>query len=142
MMLVALDTSTAIPYVVHTHRAHRLVRLRLAGLQPVLTTHSLAETYSVLTRLPGDARLLPSDAARLLDDAFPDEAASLEPARSSRIAAILAPLGIGGGAVYDAVIALAALDAGALLLTRDRRAAGTYAALAARVEIVPAPASA
>jgi len=30
----------------------------------------LAETYSVLTRLPGDLRLTPVDAARLLADRF------------------------------------------------------------------------
>ncbi len=48
-------------------------------------------------------------------------------------------LALVGGAVYDALVAVAAIDAGALLLTRDRRAAGTYAALSARVETLPDP---
>lgn len=137
MTPVALDTSTAIPFVVASHPAHRHVRARLSGIDPMLTAHSLVETYSVLTRLPGDARLLPADAVRLMDDAFPTSAAVLTPERTDRLPALLAPLGIAGGAVYDALVALAAIDAGALLLTRDRRAAGTYAALAAAIEIVP-----
>jgi toxin FitB len=137
MTLVALDTSVAVPYLMESHRAHRTVRDRLHGVAPVLTSHSLAETYSVLTRLPGDTRLSPADAVRLLDDAFGGGLAPLAAERASGLPAILAPLAIVGGAVYDALVALAAIDAGALLLTRDRRAAGTYAALAARVEIIP-----
>lgn len=137
MTPVALDTSTAIPYVLASHPAHRHVRARLRGIVPVLTAHSLVETYSVLTRLPGDARLLPVDATRLIDAAFPGDTATLAPEQTDRLPALLAPLGIAGGAVYDALVALAAIEAGALLLTRDRRAAGTYAALASPVEFVP-----
>jgi CheY-like chemotaxis protein len=40
------------------------------GQDVALTGHALAETYSVLTRLPGDARLAPADAARLLTARF------------------------------------------------------------------------
>jgi hypothetical protein len=32
--------------------------------------HTLAETYSVLTRLPGDARVHPADAVVLIDENF------------------------------------------------------------------------
>jgi toxin FitB len=38
------------------------------GRQPCTTAHSLAETFAVLTRLPGDARVDPLDAATLIDD--------------------------------------------------------------------------
>ncbi len=137
MTLIALDTSVAVPYLVESHRAHRTARERLRDVDPILTSHSLAETYSVLTRLPGDTRLSPTDAARLLDEAFRGEVAPLAAERAADLAATLAALAIVGGAVYDALVALAAIDAGALLLTRDRRAAGTYAALSARVELVP-----
>ncbi len=136
-MRVALDSSAAVPYVVAAHAAHQRLRARLAGTTPVLTTHSLAETYSVLTRLPGDARLTPVDATRLLGAAFPLDAVPLASERAIRIPEVLAPLGFAGGAVYDALVALAAADAGLLLVTRDRRASATYIALAARVEMVP-----
>lgn len=59
-----------------------------------LSGHALAETYSVLTRLPGDARVLPSDAVTLIDENF---AAPLQfGARASR-----ARRGIAGGATYE-----------------------------------------
>lgn len=47
---VVLDTSVAVPLLVTSHVAHRAVSGALAG-------HALHETYAVLTRLPGDARV-------------------------------------------------------------------------------------
>lgn len=41
-----------------------------------------------------------------------------------------------GGAVYDAVVALAAVDNDAVLASRDARAQATYERVGARVEIV------
>ncbi len=52
------------------------------------------------------------------------------------VPAVLADLGISGGAVYDALVGLAARAAGLTLLTRDARALGTYAALGLPVEVV------
>jgi predicted nucleic acid-binding protein len=49
---------------------------------------------------------------------------------------MLSKLGIAGGAVYDALVALAAVEHGADLATRDGRARGTYEAVSARVIIV------
>lgn len=135
MSTAALDTSAAIPYVLASHVAHEAVRSHLARRSVVLTGHSLAETYSVLTRLPGDARLAPSDAAELISASF-DAPTLLSTDRAVRLPAVLAPLGIAGGAVYDALVALAAIDAKLPVITRDRRAASTYAALSATVELV------
>jgi predicted nucleic acid-binding protein len=134
---LAFDTSAAVPLLVRSHTAHVSVRRHAAGRTAVLTSHSLAETYSVLTRLPGDARLTPTDAVRLLEAnfgaAFPVPAAEL-----TGLPRVLAPLGIAGGAVYDALVGLAARAAGVPLVTRDARALGTYAALGVEVEIVDA----
>jgi hypothetical protein len=97
-----------------------------------LSGHALAETYSVLTRLPGDLRLEPSDAARLLRERF--AAPLMLGVRSSaRVPDTLSRLKISGGAVYDALVALAALEHGADLGTRDLRAKDTYEVLGARV---------
>lgn len=92
----------------------------------------MAETYSVLTRLPGDLRLEPADAARLLRERFA-KPLILGARNSARIADRLGQLGIAGGAVYDALVALAAVDHDADLATRDLRAKDTYEAVGARV---------
>ena len=47
---------------------------------------------------------------------------------------MLSRLGIAGGAVYDALVALAAKEHGTALATRDARARGTYDA--ADVEVI------
>ncbi len=97
-----------------------------------LSGHALAETYSVLTRLPGDLRLEPSDAARLLRERFAAPLV-LGAASSARVPETLSRLGIGGGAVYDALVALAALEHDAELGTRDLRAKATYEVIGVRV---------
>jgi predicted nucleic acid-binding protein len=131
--VLALDTSAAVPLLVRSHRAHSAVRRSVAGRQSVLTRHSLAETYSVLTRLPGDARLAPGDAVWLIESNFGVPLAAAD-AELEALPALLAPLGIAGGAVYDALVALAARAAPAPLLTRDARAIATYRALGVAVE--------
>jgi hypothetical protein len=107
----------------------------VAGRTHVLTAHSLAETYCVLTRLPGDARLTAADAVRLLEADFGD--VLLVPgAEAGHLPAVLAPLGVAGGAVYDALVGLAARAAGVRLVTRDARALGSYAALGVETEVI------
>ncbi len=49
---------------------------------------------------------------------------------------ILSQFGISGGAVYDGMVALAAVQANYVLATRDARAKLTYDAVGVRVEIV------
>lgn len=132
---LALDTSVAVPYLLRSHVAHLAVRRHVGRRRPVLTGHSLAETYSVLTRLPGDARLTPEDAVRLILASF-DKPAVLDARTSRALPSVLAPLGIAGGAVYDALVALAARRADLHLATRDRRASSTYRALDVTVELV------
>jgi hypothetical protein len=87
------------------HPSHLAKRQHLAGRDTALTTHSLAQTYSVLTRLPRDARLAPRDAAGLLTANFPDVVAP-EVKVTHQLAEVLAPMGIAGGAVYDALVGL------------------------------------
>ena len=122
------------PLLVRTHRAHRDVARWWGGREIALSGHALAETYSILTRLPGDLRLEPLDAARLLHERFA-EPLVLGMTMSAQIPDALSRLGIAGGAVYDALVALAAVEHEAELATRDLRAKGTYEALGARVII-------
>lgn len=97
--------------------------------------HALIETYSVLTRLPGDVRLAPTDAARLLSLRFAPPLL-LDPAESARLPIMLADLGIAGGAVYDAVVGFAAVRNNCRLATRDARARITDDAIGVNSEVV------
>ena len=134
-MTVAVDTSVAVPLLVRSHHDHAAVVRWWSGQEVALSGHALAETYSVLTRLPGDARLAPADAARLLDARFSTPLA-LSSSRTRKLPDMLSRLGIAGGAVYDALVALAAKEHRAVLATRDARARGTYDAVGVKVIVV------
>jgi len=131
---LALDTSVAVPLLVEAHPDNELVSRLVTGRSIGLAGHTVAEAYSVLTRLPGDARLAPLDAARLLDTRLPLRF-TLAAETASDLPAVLANLGIAGGAVYDALVALAALEHGAELATRDARARDTYERVGVRVVV-------
>ncbi len=135
MTALGLDTSVAVPLLVRTHRAHGAVVHWWDGRAVALSGHAVPETYSVLTRLPGDLRLAPADAARLLAERFL-EPLLLGPEVAGRLPDVLGPLGIAGGAVYDALVALAAVEHDVDLATRDARARATYETVGARVIVV------
>ena len=135
MTALALDTSVAVPLLVQTHRAHDAVVRWWGGRDLVLSGPAVAETYSVLTRLPGDLRVAPADAARLLRARFIAHL-QLRPETTTRLPEILSERGIAGGAVYDALVALAAVEHDAELATRDARATATYEAIGVRVVAV------
>jgi predicted nucleic acid-binding protein len=121
-----LDTSCLVAAVCAWHRFHDATRREIerrdaAGEKLILSAHSLAEAFSVLTRLPEPHRLRPSDALELIEANWgqtglvaltgPDYRATLRRCRD---------VGIGGGAVYDALIAACARKARvATLLTWD-----------------------
>jgi predicted nucleic acid-binding protein len=131
---LALDTSVAVPLLVRPHKAHAEVVRWWAGRDVALSGHALAETYSVLTRLPGDLRLAPEDAVRLLRERF-GAPLVLAPRTAARVPELLSELGIVGGAVYDGMVALAAAEHGAVLGTRDARARATYTAVGVEVSV-------
>lgn len=132
---LALDTSVAVPLLLQSHGAHTVVTRWWAGRRVALCGHALAETYSVLTRLPGDARLSGTDAARLIA-ARCEPALVLDVASHRRLPDLMADADVVGGAVYDAVVAIAAVDNDAVLASRDARAQATYERVGARVEMV------
>lgn len=134
-MTVAVDTSVAVPLLVRSHHDHSAVVGWWNGQEVTLAGHALAETYSVLTRLPGDARLAPADAARLLDARF-SAPLVLSSAQTRQLPHTLSRLQIAGGAVYDALVALAAKEHGVALATRDARARGTYEAVGVKIVLV------
>lgn len=131
----AVDTCVAIPLLVASHTAHATVNDWARGRSLVLGGHALVETYSVLTRLPGEAKVDPRDALKLIDETFGD-AAMLNEVMSGQIHRELTNRGVAGGAAYDGLVGAAARDCDLTLATRDARARGTYEAVGVRVELV------
>lgn len=130
-----LDTSVAIPLVLASHEAHEAVTDAIGARSVALAGHAAFETYAVLTRLPGDARLTPADSVRLMDARF-EKPALLDAASSRKSIAVLADHGITGGATYDGLVALAAARAGLTLASRDLRADATYRRVGVDVELL------
>jgi predicted nucleic acid-binding protein len=112
-----LDTTCLVAAVCAWHRHHDATRRDIerrdaAGENLVLAAHSLAEAFSVLTRLPEPHRLRPEDALELIEANWgetrlialngSDYRSTLRRCRDA---------GIGGGAVYDALIAACAVKA-------------------------------
>jgi predicted nucleic acid-binding protein len=126
--VLLLDTSAAIALVLEDHDAHAATTATARGYRLGLAGHAWFETYSVLTRLPGDLRRSPADAERLLAHNFP-ASAFLSESATAALGAELARHRIAGGSVYDALVAAAATHHGRPLLTRDSRAWPTYRAM-------------
>jgi hypothetical protein len=130
-----LDSSAALTLVNPKSAQRAAVLERVQGQRIGLAGHAEFETYSVLTRLPPPSRISPTEASAILTTTFP---ATVHPGGDARRGALsaLVDAGIAGGAVYDGLVALAAAAANCLLLSCDRRAAGTYLALGVRFEIL------
>jgi predicted nucleic acid-binding protein len=133
---VLLDTSAAVPFVVADHEHHDATALALGGRRLGLAGHAAFETFSVLTRLPPPARRSPAVIAQLLAANFP-ASRYLSAAGAEALMNRLAPAGIAGGSVFDALVAAAAAEHGVALATRDRHATETYRAFDVDVELLP-----
>jgi len=114
-MKALLDSSTIIagmlPDHVHHSPAHAWLSQGKAGaLEFVVSGHSLAEVYAVLTALPRTPRIGPAEAWQMLqENVF--SCAKLITLGGDDYAALISGLSqrdITGGIVYDAVIAKAA----------------------------------
>lgn len=115
----------------HHVRTHAEFQRRAhAGEELVLAAHSLAEIYSVLTRLPPPRRIRGEDALTLIEGNWSDTATVHLTAQETWDAVRNAErLGVRGGQMYDALIATSALKAGAsAILTWNRRNFEPFAA--------------
>jgi len=130
----AVDTSVAVPRLLESHPNHELVKQVIGNRKVHLSGHALAETYSILTRLP-NVSLDAKQVAQVIDKNFLP--VFLLPSKAfASIHQKFADRGIKGGAIYDGLVGLAAKENGATLLTMDTRASATYDALGVEVEII------
>lgn len=123
--MIALDSSVVVACFGVWHEHHEPARALLAT-RPRLPAHAALEAYSVLTRLPEPFRAVPATVAEFLARTFTQPPLSLDAAVHAELPGRLAARGISGGAVYDALVAVTAAQAGAQLCTLDRRALENY----------------
>jgi predicted nucleic acid-binding protein len=121
---VLFDTSTLVPAIVTSHPQHPvcwqwLENTRTDQIQGVVSTHTLAELYSVLTRLPYRPRISPAIAQRQIHENLQNfEKVPLMPIDYDTAIDRMVSLKLTGGGIFDALIAQAALKANAdVLLT-------------------------
>lgn len=102
------DTSVLVPVLIAEHPYKQRCQARIAGTSPknaAIGARTVAEIYSVLTRMPTQARILPEQAIEMLKIVRTrmrviELTAEEEWAAISRMAA----LGIGGGRIYDGLL--------------------------------------
>jgi len=124
---VLYDTNVLVAAIVQAHAMHSralpwLRRARADEVDLVVSSHTLAELYAVLTTLPTRPRIVPGTAWRLIHENIESCArvVALSPSDYAAVIKTAAELGLTGGAVYDAIIAKVAEKAGVeRLLTFD-----------------------
>ena len=128
--VIAPDTSVLVAGFVADHPFRdaaetALVEVRDGGC---LVAHTMAETYAVLSAPGGVYRVAPGLVMGYLDGIL-EGSAPIQPRPDAYRDAVelLSGAGRGGAPIHDALIAMAARDGGATLVSLDRRAEPTYA---------------
>jgi toxin FitB len=117
------------------HLAQDAVIEAIGQRQCGLSGHAWFETFSVLTRLPPPQRRSAAEVLVMLHQNFP---ATYFPTdvQQRDFAVQLGATSIVGGAIYDGLVAMAARASGHPLLSRDKRAATTYAQVGIALELL------
>ena len=118
-----LNTSCIVPLLSAGHAQHTptlagYTARRRRAEQPVIPVQVLLESYAVLTRSPAPLFISPEQARRMLVENFSEiaEFPGLSPHQCWAELDELAARSLGGGLVYDAIIADCCLQAGAQVL--------------------------
>jgi predicted nucleic acid-binding protein len=114
-MKALLDTSVLIAGMLPDHAHHAsafpwLRRGKAGAYRVVVSGHSLAEVYAVLTRMPRTPQIQPSEAFQMIEEnvARVCEIQTFDPGDYVELLREIHPHGVVGGMVYDALIARAA----------------------------------
>ena len=114
-MKTLFDTSVIISGIVESHPMHTkclpwLQRAKAGEVECIVVSHTLAETYAVLTTLPVKPRISPLVAQKLIDNNLQTvtRIVPLTTADYWNTIQRMAETGLSGGAVYDALIATVA----------------------------------
>jgi predicted nucleic acid-binding protein len=115
MVRICFDTNVIVAGILTDHQMHSvcrpwLNRAKKLEFQPFLSVHSLAEVYSVITRLPQPYRVSAEVAQRLMvDNLARFERVELTGADYELVLADVVRLGITSGGIFDALIGRAAI---------------------------------
>lgn len=128
-MRVFFDTSVLVAALLSRHPWHLramnwLKRAKSGEIEFLVSTHSLAETYSILSAFPIRPRIPPTVAWKIIQEGVVSAAQLifLTPAEYAETLGAVADRGLSGGIVFDALLARAARKAGAeRLLTFNKR---------------------
>lgn len=131
----AVDTSVAVAALDGSHAAHVICRDAVRKHRPALAGHAAFETFSVLTRLPGELSIDAPTAKSIIATVFPS-ICWLDHDDATRLLQRLGVIGITGGAVNDALVGEAARASECRLLTRDLRARRTYDLIGVDYELI------
>jgi predicted nucleic acid-binding protein len=133
--MIAVDTSVVVAAFASWHTMHGQAAEVLAA-HPAVPGQVLAESYSVLTRLPPPHRAPPSLVTEFLAERFPQPPLVLPADRLREIVLGLSTRGVLGGAVYDALIGGTAGHAGLTLATCDSRAIPVYERVGCEIRLL------
>lgn len=136
--LTAPDSSVLIAGFDPGHIFHDVAQASLSEVRDrgVLIAHTLAECLAVLS---AGAYLAPADRVHEYLGLFLDrDPVGVKPDAYPSALLQLSAEGVAGGAIYDGLIALGARAAGVLLISFDRRAAGTYRRCGVDFTLLPA----
>jgi predicted nucleic acid-binding protein len=119
-MKVFCDTNVLVAAFLQGHPHHHaarptLERVKAGQDEGFVSTHSLAETYAVLTRLPSGSQVAPSIAWQLLSENVVSNftMVTLTAKEYAQILEKAARDGVEGGRTYDALLLAAAIKSGA-----------------------------
>jgi len=135
--LIAPDSSVVIAALAPWHEAHGPCRAALGEEEEArLPAHVAFETTSALSRMPEGRRISPEVVLTALERDFRQPWLALDGDETRKALRRAVTAGVRGGALYDALIAATAAGHGAVVLSADRRALATYAAMDAEVRFV------
>jgi toxin FitB len=127
--MIVPDTSVLVAGFIPDHPFYGVAESALAEVREdgCLVAHTMAETYAVLSASSGVYKVEPATVLTYLGQLL-EGSAPIQPRPDACREALELLVGAdrAGGAVYDALIALAARDADATLISLDRRAEATY----------------
>ena len=118
MKRVLFDTSVLVAGIVRPHPAHAralpwLKKAKSGEVSMIVSSHTLAELYAVLTTLPVSPRITPDAAWRLIQENILNNAeiSALSASDYKTVIRKLREGGFSGGIVYDALICSSAIKA-------------------------------
>ena len=127
--MIAPDSSVLVAGFAVEHHFHASAESVVAEVRETgtLVAHTMAEAYSVLSARGGAYRAEPDTVIEYLNEFLAGSDPILpRPGAYREVLGLLSNDGRRGAVVYDALIAITARDAGATLISLDRRAKPIY----------------